>query len=265
VKKVFFWSLLICVACHALGQGELDGPKQYPQFRTLSGLPGGMFGLDFDGNPTFSGAMAISTPVGASLRGNRYAIGIGSTSTSHNFAFFDSSSSNENTSNGTAFGMFGATIPSVGYVTWCDEILSSKLDHSINFQFSPKLNTQNFGVAFGVQNAFDHWAASGTNFPGDQSTSRSYYGVATYRFMPGSYVSVGHGDQRFSGVFGNASVQLCSRAKLLTEYDGFNWNSGVAINVVKLPWTTIDQDVQITMFLGAIREKYPTWALTVTF
>lgn len=257
-------ALAVVLAPHAFGQVLLSGPHQYPQFRNLSGMPGCFFGLDFNGDPTFDGAMSFSTPVGATLRGNRYALGLGSTSTGHNFALFDHPGS-QNTSNGTAFLMAGFSGP-LGNMAISDMILSTNLDHANNVQYSPPLKSDLWGVSFGVQNIANHMAAAGTNVPGDGDISRSFYGVASYKYARGSYLSFGTGDYRFKGAFGSASYQVGDSVKLMTEYDGFNFNSSVAFRLGTFSGVFGNPTpTTLTMALGLVRERYPTWAVTVTF
>ena len=80
MKRILGGCLLLGLVGQVFAQSQLNGPKQYPELRTMSGLPGGLFGLDFNGVPTFSGAMAISTPVGASLGQSQYELGTSDTS-----------------------------------------------------------------------------------------------------------------------------------------------------------------------------------------
>ncbi|MBS1718664.1 MAG: hypothetical protein JSS72_13130 [Armatimonadetes bacterium] len=251
------FALLSLAACLS-AQGELSGPREYPQFRTLSALPGGLFGVLPGGKPDFSGAMAISTPIAYALGSRHFAAGLGNTSVNSRFAFFDKHGSSTNTSNGTGFVMGGVTTP-VGELCGTYMVLSSKGDQVYNFQFSPRMEGK-VRVGVGVQDAGSHGGASGD--PLDFTlhyTSRSYYSVATADLGKGNYASVGYGDQRFGGVFGNVSAQVTPKLKALVEYDVFNWNFGLATPVYQRNGATA------TLFAGMIRGKYATWGLTATF
>ena len=57
----------VAMAAMALGQAELIGRDQYPQFRGMSALPGGGFPLRTNNQIGSRGAFALSTPIGYSL------------------------------------------------------------------------------------------------------------------------------------------------------------------------------------------------------
>jgi hypothetical protein len=80
--------------------------------------------------------------------------------------------------------------------------------------------------------------------------------------VPGGYVSLGYGNQRFGGVFGNVS-QTFGNWKALAEYDTYNWNYGVASRLGH--FGALGKHVEATAFAGYIRGKYATWSLTFTF
>lgn len=264
-KKLSFLQPFACVyiclviSSSSFAQSELSGINQYPQYRTVSGLPGGMFGISKAGKCDFGGAVSISTPVGYTLGSRQYAFGISNTSASHHFTFFDHGG--ENTSNGTGFAMAGFTLP-VGNLTLCYEVLSTRGDQAYNLQFSPKLKGSPVGISLGVQDAGSHGGASGESIDlVNPMTSRSYYIAATRDFGRGLFATVGTGDHRFRKVWGNVSGDLYHAVKGIAEYDGFNWNAGVAINLVTNEFGRYSP----TLFLGTIRMKYPTWGLTVAF
>jgi hypothetical protein len=101
----------LTVASTASGQGFIAGHREYPQFRNASGLPGGMHGVAPGGYARFSGAMAISTPVGYSfLRGQRY-IGICNLSDNKRIELASLSGEGVKGSNTTGYLLGGITFP----------------------------------------------------------------------------------------------------------------------------------------------------------
>ena len=69
--------LLLLLPLPALTQRRtdpLDGFAQYPQFRNLSGLAGGGYGVDVEGRASLSGPTAFSTPVAYVMGHNQWRI-----------------------------------------------------------------------------------------------------------------------------------------------------------------------------------------------
>ena len=256
-----------CVAAvPAFAQSELSGKDQFPEFRTLSGLVGGGFGVKLDGSPSFGGAMALSTPIGPSLGPGRFAFAAGSTSDNHTLRFFNTSRSN-----GTLSGMFGIGSP-IGNLTVGGMVLSSLGDNVLNLQFSPRLNTPDFSLGIGVQDVFSTGGSNGQAI--DNATgggnSRSIYAVGTTKFAEGGYVSFGIGTRRFRNGFSNVSYNVVPFLKGIAEYDGFNWNYGVGVNLGSFNIGSAsngdtERKLNATGFLGLVRGKYPTWTLSLSF
>lgn len=260
MKRLLHLALLSSLSLAALGQIDLTGYRRFPSLRSISGLPGGGFGVNFDGRISFDGAMAISTPIGMTLRGHEYAFSGSVTSKDGAPRFYNMGS--ENNSRGIIQAMSGFTLP-FGFVSGTFEVISGHRNNVTNWQFSPNLKQQNLGVSVGVQNISNHMAASGTGTVGDDTKSRSIYAAATYAFRPGYYGTLGVGDNnRFRGVFGSFNVPLGSNYKLVTEYDTFNFNSSIAIKGPVLKRFLGSRDVQSTIFLGYIREKYLNYMIT---
>src|SRR3954470_13205377 len=103
MRRALLSAFLLVIPIAALAQNELVGKDQFPQFRTLSGLVAGGYGLNMDGTPTFKGAMALSTPVGQSLGAGRFAFALANTSSDMRPRFFDNG--HDAKSNGTLEGM----------------------------------------------------------------------------------------------------------------------------------------------------------------
>src|SRR5271166_4257866 len=73
--------LLFVAARRGLAQrNPFIGAGDYPQFRVLSGLAGGSYGVDERGYGSLSGPTAYSTPTAFVLGRDQFEIGIGKTS-----------------------------------------------------------------------------------------------------------------------------------------------------------------------------------------
>ncbi len=223
----------------ALAHSQVDfGPETYPHYRGMSGLAGGGFGVRPDGSTGMDGAMAISTPIGFSLRDWHGSLGASSLSYSKSFTGINIfKRSNNFHSGGVADAIFGYG-GNWGAVTLSYELLSTVLDHAINFQYELPLQSSTYGVSVGAQDIQSHGGALGENVApaGSNTKSRSLFVVGTALVTKGLYVSLGKGDFRFKkGVFGNASYGLTPRVKLVGEYDTFTWNYSVAYGLGKIP------------------------------
>jgi hypothetical protein len=258
------FALALVVSAH--GQSELAGKQQYPQFRVLSGLPGGGFGVSPDGRTSSLGAAALTTPIGYTLGSGSYAAGIFNTGVSGNpFSADFSKGDTTNHGNGSAFGMAGFSYR--GYrLTVGGMVLSTAGDSEMNLQFSPPTMGR-FGVAVGVQDVFDVAGASGESIDLVKSySSRSLYVVGTYEVARGSYVSLGKGERRFQGIFGNVSVPVFDRLRALAEYDGFNFNGGFLYNTGRIGRKYGESHgLECNLFLGTVRGKYGTAGVSFTF
>ncbi len=261
------FAILVCLAgltCTAAAQIELVGDRQFPQTRTLSGLPGGVIGVLPNGTPSFRGASALSTPIAYSLDNWHYAFAFGSTSATSSLRFFGRDAGGEfNNANSTGYGMVG--IPSrFGSFTVSMMLISRLLkETTINVQWTPGRQRGPVTFGAGVQ---DLWDTSGTHDPFEREKARSAYVVATAALPNGVYASLGTGTQRFRGVYGNVSGPLAPRWKALAEYDAYNWNGGVAYDLGPFRSSIVPRRaLEATTFLGYVRGKYPTWTLGISF
>ncbi|RYG25840.1 hypothetical protein EON82_05660 [bacterium] len=249
----------------AWGQKELSGTQQYPQFRGLSGLPGGGFGVGRDGRPSSLGAAALATPIGYTMGRSSYAAGFFNTGENSNPFGSDIGNEGEtNHGNGSLFGMAGFSYR--GYrLTVGGMVLSTAGDSEMNLQFSPPTMGR-FGVAVGVQDVFDVAGASGEGIDLREShSSRSFYLVGTYEVARGTFVSLGKGERRFQGVFGNVSLPVTDRLRALVEYDSFNFNGGLLYNTGRIGRKVGDKSLECNLFLGTVRGKYGTAGVSLTF
>jgi len=255
-----FCCALALVGFASLGycQSELIGSGRFPETREMSGLPGGSFGVLRNGTPSFAGAMAFSTPIAYSLDHWHWAMGVNSASSDMRFRGFDTNASGQ-TSSGTGELMVG--IPSrIGAWTLSLMPISVHINDEVatNILFTPN-QSGTVTWAAGVQ---DLQGITHTFRPREKRSSRSPFVVGTANPVEGGYVSLGIGNQRFGGVFGNVS-QSFGNFKALAEYDTYNWNYGVAGNLGH--FKAGSRDVNATLYAGYIRGKYATWSLTFSF
>lgn len=265
--KRFGWLVVASVlATTAVAQKDLNGIGQFPQFRSLSGLPGGGFGVGKDGKPLFDGAFSLSTPIAYSLDG--ISLGIANLSDSLRPRFFGTGRGEGGRSNGTAFVMGGTRLGELGTFSGTYMVLSSIGDMCFNFQFTPNIRQEKFAVAVGVQDAFNSGGEAGEVLDSVISpNSRSWYGVATFEAQKDVFVSVGAGGRRFDGPFGNVSFPIAPRLRGMVEYDTFNWNVGVLGEVYRFQQRGgyDPKHTSASAFLGVVRGKYLTWGLNISF
>jgi len=222
----FFGTLLfLCLPGIAFGQGDPTiGFNQFPQFRNLSGLSGGGYGLDEWGRGSLSGATAYSTPIAYVLGHDQVRLNIG-------YMSFDSlprfSSDNINGSGtvvyGHTFGSFNVAIS--------DMFKSNSLDQAYNLQvgFIPPRHWP-VTLSVGVQDWQGNGGSAGETEPTDKNSAQSYFGVMTYKIATKRsplYVSLGVGTHRFARVFESASYQVLEPLRVWVEQDGYGVNFGL--------------------------------------
>jgi hypothetical protein len=256
---------LVTMGALARAQDDLAGYHQYPQFRVLSGLPGGGFGVLPNGQPGIRGAAALATPIGYTMGRAHGALGVFNTGSDLNpFSFDFASNETRAQTNGTLQAMIAGSYQGFrGTASYM--VLSSVGDSVFNLQVSPTIKGR-VGVAVGVQDLVGGGGASGTNFAGDGDSSSSLFAVGTYDLGRDAYVSLGTGTRRYEGIFGNASALVAPRLRAVAEYDTFNWNAGLIYNTGN--WRSIGDksaSVEGNIFLGLVRGKYGTVGFTLTF
>jgi hypothetical protein len=262
------WALVAVAGLSAVGQAQVDPWNfrgQFPQFRDLSGLPGSGFGVNAKGLPSIRGAMALSTPIGFSLGSGLIDVGISSRSVNSRPQFFNLGRGGNVNSDGTLQVMAGLGTP-IGTFTGSFEVVSTALDSVLNLQYQLPLKLEGAGVSIGVQNLANRPHAASDRVVGEDDLSRSYFAVGSYEFSPGNWVSLGLGDVRFKGVFGSVSVMAAERLKVMTEYDTFGWNTGVAYSLGRIPniGDRFDRG-EVTVWAGLIQGRRATIALNYAF
>ena len=251
------------VVTSAFAQRDFIGYHQYPQFRSMSGLPGSGFPVNQQGEGNSDGAMAISIPVAYSLHPGRFVIGGMTVSTDLSPRFFRSKGRDSVNGNGTAQVMGGVSLGRAGRLTVGGLLLSGRYDSVLNLHWMlPTPSLQKLSFAVGVQDAFGSGASSGTNQPGDGDSSSSLYGVATYAYDPETHFTLGVGDHRFTRPFGGVSRSLTPNVKITAEYDAFNINAQVGYLLTIGPSANHQQ---VTLAAGVIRGKYAAISANYSF
>jgi hypothetical protein len=243
----------------AQGRDPFAGPNQFPQFRNLSGLSGGGYGLDSQGYPSLSGATAFSTPIAYVLGHDRLWLALAKAS----FSLAPGFSGGD--SNGTGVFSFGHTFGRFN-LAFTDLIKSAHGDQAYNLQlgYVPSLDSS-WGFSVGVQDWQGNGGAAGLGVPGDQLSARSLFGVVTYRvgLRPRPlYVSAGIGRHRFARLFGSLSYQLSRPLRVWLEEDGYGINTGILITH---PLRIGSKPVEIYNTLGLLRGRYFVWSVGWTF
>lgn len=255
--------LIGTISCFSPLYAQIEFIKdgQYPQYRTVSGLPGGGFGVLPNGKVNSTGAMALSTPIAYSLSKDQYVIVVASTSYDKNFRFIRDDLDINVEANGTFAFLLGFTT-SYGDISYTWSLLSGVLDGVTHLQWTPNKQKGPIKYAVGVQDLFGDGGSKADSVPGKDSLSRSIYVVATAECLPGLYASIGTGERRFKGHFFNLSYNLNSKVKLLAEYEGAKYNYGIAYSN-SIGKSTPNKSPQIQIYLGMFAGKYATWSIAI--
>ena len=202
------------------------GPGQYPQYRQISGLAGGGYGLDEAGRESLSGPTAFSTPIGYVLGHDRFQIAASLES------FNSTPAVGIGTSNGHALVSYGHTFGAFNVMA-SDLVKSHYLDNAYNVQAGVLADSRSgLALSVGVQDVRGVGGSAGYGIPTDMNSSRSLFGVMTGRLRSWGgtyYLSAGAGTHRFGKGFASVSHQIVVPVRTWVEYDGWGINEGVLI------------------------------------
>jgi hypothetical protein len=241
------------------------GKGQFPQFRNLSGLPGGGFAVTPEGAPDVRGALSLSTPIAYSLTDSRIVVQYASQSNDRRFRFDSPRQEGIRGTNATGTAMIGLPIDD-WRVTLTGMFLSSDHDSVLNVHVQPPLGGKDWAVGFGAQDFFSTGGAAGTNHPNDRDLSRSLYAVGTYRFAEGIYVSGGVGTERFKKGFVGASAPVGDSARVSLEQDGYGFNGFALYEVKALERVSgTKRDARVLLGVGLVKMKHPVWSVGLSF
>jgi hypothetical protein len=248
--------IAVLPAVSAADRDPFIGPNLFPEFRNLSGLPGGGVGVLPNGRVSIQGALALSTPVAYSLGARQYQIVGANMSFDQQIRWVEWKGGQQDLSrmaNGSAMVGAGFTVDNLN-ITASGLWLSGQWDNVLNLHFSSARPFGKIGFGVGVQDVFGHGGSSGDGIADDERTSSSLYAVATYEVSPGIYLSGGWGSRRFENGFGGASIGLGSYARAFAEYDGWHWNYGLGAAAGPLH-----------VSLGQVAGKHTTWTIGLAF
>ena len=250
--------LLLALPVCARAQNDLTGPDRFPQFRGLSGLAGGGFGVDPDGRASLTGATAFSTPIAHVLGHSQWRLGYSLISRNEEFTL------DFGGGNGTGVIMYGHSFPGWN-VAISDMFLSNIGDQAFNLQaqWVPQ-EASRVQFSIGVQDISGDGGSAGTGIPGDNQESRSFFGVATFKATEGErplWISGGIGSRRFKNGFVNASLSVADPVRIWGEFDGFDPSFGVLLSARS---GSGERPVEFNVLIGIVK-KYPTIALGVGF
>jgi len=253
---------LVCFACGAIAQNDLAGPHQYPAFRTISGLPGGGFGVRPDGTPAFDGAMAFSTPIGYSLSNWNGTLSAANTSDYWFFRLPHVSGHNGDVDSlGKITGCGGVTLGHFGSLSGGFMVISSAGDTAFTVQYQTPLFYKNIGVSAGVQDTGGTRGDRAGGDPGSEN-SQSFYGAVTVPLKYGVYVSGGWGTRRFGKGFANVSVPINERFKAVLEEDGLGVNEAIAWDPrAGGSYKLFGRSISTTTMIGFVDSRYAFWSL----
>lgn len=206
-----------------------DDFEYYADFRYMSGLPGGGYGVSQDGQVGFNGALQMNIPVGYTPGAGQYALMASTSATNGGIP----TSINDEDANSTLALGFGTTIQ--GHALWiADMVVDSGWDDAINLQFQLLPERENRpAVSVGVTDLTNDFYSlySQSNI----HDSRSFFVAATRQFSAGTHPfwgTVGFGNRRFNDrPFAGLSYQANPRVKVMAEYDGWNVNAGAAYDI----------------------------------
>lgn len=263
--RVLFGIYALSLVAVSYGQAGFSGPDTYPQFRDLSGLAGGGFGVSRDGYATYSGAYSLTTPIGYGLRSGEKVFGIGARSFDTKIRFLDTDSSQSNGTGGTGQAIYGFST-SFGRFTASTMVLSSRWDTVQHLQFNPNMGEENpLGFSLGVHNIAGRGQNAGENQPTDKKFSRSFYVAATYEYNRSVFVTVGKGERRYEGIFANATYAFSDQLKYMVEKDRYGINQMIYF-ATPAPFL-INKGEAGKMFIGfgLLRGESAVWSLNFTF
>ncbi len=206
-----------------------DEFRDYPEFRYMSGLPGGGFGVTPDHGIGFDGALQLNIPVGYTPGAGSYVLGGYSSAVDGGFPTdYDGADVN-------GMAVFGLGGTWRGHGLWlADMETGEELESAYNLQVElVPARPGRPGVSIGVVDLFGR-RTSDLEHP-EYTDSRSFFVAATWAAGDERHplwVTMGAGNGRFNDrLFGGISYQATDRLKLVAEYDGWNVNAGAAYDI----------------------------------
>ena len=240
--------LVLAQGAHAQNTPTFGG-YSYHEMRTLSGLGGGSFGTDAQGNFSLSGPLAFSTPVANTLGRNHIWLG------GSEYSYKEHPVFNTRDSNSGYAAMVGATLGNRINLSLAANFIDTRATTLIDVQAqwipAPK---EKFTYAVGIADLLDR--TKSTNNTGGRISSFSPFAVTTYQTHLGRYaahLTAGTGSRRFAPFFGSATLQVARPLRVWSEEDRFG-------NVTGLTYTAqfgrAPHPVPFTVSFGLANWKY---------
>lgn len=234
--------------------------EPYSDFRYMSGLPGGGYGVTSGGHVGFDGALQMNIPIGYTPGAGQFSIA-GSTSATNGGI---PTSINDEDANSTLTLGFGMTIQD--YRLWvADMVIGEGWQDAINLQLQVVPEHESWpAISVGVTDLMNDFYS--LYIHRDHHDSRSFFVAATKQFGDALHPwwgTLGFGNRRFnSNPFLGVSYQLLPQVKLTAEYDGWNLNAGAAYDIVG-GWG--DGQWHAVFLAGVTDMDHVTLSLGITF
>jgi len=230
MSRIFCLAFFVIVAS-CVAQEDLSGKRQYPQFRTASGLAGSSLTVSKDGKVGGLGVISLSIPTAFSLGRDTWMIGGAYTSDGFGVRVPSLNAEKEARGNGTAW-LAGGMEGNWGRATLSVMALSSKFDNVFNGQLTPRTRLRDWEFALGVQDIIGDGGSGGEAIDSrGGGNSRSCFAVATWTACKNTYVSGGWGSNRFRFGFLGLSHNVSDRLTFEVEHDGYNFNGLASYNL----------------------------------
>lgn len=231
----WFAALLALLVFGSLAFASPDEFYNYPEFRYLSALPGGGFGVTPLGRVGFDGAVQANIPVAYTPSCGNYMAGYWSASNEPRHIHIGTQGDNIN---GT--GLLAAGFGRPGHGLYAAYMVTSRENEgAFNAQYQlTRDNWDKPALAIGLVDLNNNRDSS---IARHQGGARSVYAVATGRLgRPDHfvYVTLGLGSGRFNNrLFGGVSWPASDKLTVYGEYDGWNVNAGLAVS----PWSRFSE------------------------
>lgn len=237
---------LLCASMLLATAANAQHFRRFPDFRFISGLPGGGYGVTPEGAPGFNGATQISIPVAYTPSGRSYIVGAHVGQLTEDFQLdFRGDDVNGNVTFAVGLGSPGKS--------WylADMETSDAWESSYNVQ---KQLVGERGKTPAVAVGIIDLLSVREDGPGQTDAgARSAFVVATKdigRANHPTYLTGGFGTGRFHNrLFGGLSHRLDERVSTMIEYDGYSTNVGATFSLLAHP---AKQRCGLTLLLGYV-------------